>query len=160
MRPDSDILQVGVLRGLGGMMGWPARKSGSRAAMVVAVAVLAAASFLAVLTPAASARSADHGASFAVRCDFSHRSLDDPIVHFGEPGAAHSHDFLGNTTTDAYGDLLPIDKDPVPTLVAPHIPLTTQMIDGHPHTRHANTLHQTQEPRSPPINHQPRRASS
>jgi hypothetical protein len=127
MRPDSDILQVGVLRGLGGMMGWPARKSGSRAAMVVAVAVLAAASFLAVLTPAASARSADHGASFAVRCDFSYRSLDDPIVHFGEPGAAHSHDFLGNTTTNAYStyQTMTTGIDPHDPPPPPSPPLTT-----------------------------------
>jgi hypothetical protein len=49
--------------------------------------------------PAASAASSDHGASFAVRCDFSHRAPDDPIVHFGKPGAAHSHDFFGNRST-------------------------------------------------------------
>lgn len=62
---------------------------------------------VAAFAPAASARSSDHGASFAVRCDFSHRLSDDPIVHPGVPGAAHSHDFFGNTTTDAfstYGD--------------------------------------------------------
>src|SRR5918995_4286252 len=52
--------------------------------------------------PAASAASRDHGASFAVRCDFSHRAPDDPIVHPGKPGAAHSHDFFGSTTTNAY----------------------------------------------------------
>jgi hypothetical protein len=50
-------------------------------------------------TPAASAASSDHGASFAVRCDFSHRAPDDPIVDFGKPGAAHSHDFFGNRST-------------------------------------------------------------
>lgn len=84
------------------MMGWPARRSGARAATLVAVAVLAAvASLLAVLVPAASARSSDHGASFAVRCDFSHRAPEDPIVHPNMPGEAHSHDFFGNTSTDA-----------------------------------------------------------
>jgi len=36
---------------------------------------------------------------FAVRCPFSHRLSDDPIVHHGEEGAAHSHDFFGNTST-------------------------------------------------------------
>jgi Domain of unknown function (DUF1996) len=50
-------------------------------------------------TPAASAASSDHGASFAVRCPFSHRAPDDPIVDFGKPGAAHSHDFFGNRST-------------------------------------------------------------
>jgi hypothetical protein len=49
-----------------------------------------------MMTPAASALSRDHGASFAVRCDFSHRNTDDPIVHPGELGAAHSHDYFGN----------------------------------------------------------------
>jgi uncharacterized protein DUF1996 len=28
--------------------------------------------------------------------------MDDPIVFPGQPGAAHSHDFYGNTTTDAH----------------------------------------------------------
>ena len=51
--------------------------------------------------PAASAASAPHGASFSVRCDFSHRASDDPIVHFGHPGMAHSHDFFGNRSTNA-----------------------------------------------------------
>ena len=52
--------------------------------------------------PAASGASADNGASFAVRCDFSHRSSDDPIVHLGHPGAGHSHDFFGNRSTNAH----------------------------------------------------------
>jgi Domain of unknown function (DUF1996)/RTX calcium-binding nonapeptide repeat (4 copies) len=51
-----------------------------------------------IVTPAISS---DHGASFAVRCDFSHRNSDDPVVHPGEQGAAHSHDFFGNETTNA-----------------------------------------------------------
>ena len=51
-------------------------------------------------TLAASARSSDHGASFAVRCDVSHRAPDDPIVHPGHAGMAHSHDFFGNTDTN------------------------------------------------------------
>ena len=53
--------------------------------------------------PAASAASATEarGASFSVRCDFSHRASDDPIVFPGKPGAAHSHDFFGNESTDA-----------------------------------------------------------
>jgi Domain of unknown function (DUF1996) len=52
--------------------------------------------------PAASAASRDHGASFAVRCDFSHRAPDDPIAHLGHSGAAHSHDFFGNRSTSAH----------------------------------------------------------
>jgi hypothetical protein len=56
---------------------------------------------LATLTsaPPATAQSREHGASFAVRCDFTHRNSDDPIVHPGTQGAAHSHDFFGNTST-------------------------------------------------------------
>jgi hypothetical protein len=52
--------------------------------------------------PTASALSRDHGASFAARCDFSHRLSDDPIKYPyppGSQGAAHSHDFFGNKTT-------------------------------------------------------------
>ncbi len=35
-------------------------------------------------------------------CLYSHTAMDDPIVKPGEPGASHSHDFFGNTTTDAF----------------------------------------------------------
>lgn len=53
--------------------------------------------------PAASAQEATSSeASFVVRCDFSHRNNDDPIVYPGAPGAAHSHDFFGNRSTDAH----------------------------------------------------------
>jgi Tol biopolymer transport system component len=38
---------------------------------------------------------------FITVCSFSHRSGDDPIAHFGHPGVSHSHDFWGNTSTDA-----------------------------------------------------------
>jgi hypothetical protein len=72
--------------------------------LLFAVAV-AAVTVLAVLgtAPAASAVSATEarGASFSVRCDFSHRASDDPIAHFGHPGASHSHDFFGNESTNA-----------------------------------------------------------
>ena len=68
-----------------------------------ALAVLLASglAFLAALAsaPAASAASRDHGASFAVKCDFTHRNSDDPIVHPGKEGAAHGHDFFGNRST-------------------------------------------------------------
>lgn len=38
---------------------------------------------------------------FVVECDYSHRAPDDPIVAPGAPGASHSHDFFGATTTHA-----------------------------------------------------------
>jgi hypothetical protein len=80
-------------------MGWSTRRAGT----VVVAALGAVAALVAVLAtaPAAFAVSSDNGASFAVRCDFSHRKSDDPIVRPGEQGAAHSHDFFGNTTTNA-----------------------------------------------------------
>jgi hypothetical protein len=70
------------------------------AAVAVAL-VCATVALLVGLTkaPSVSAASSDHGASFAVRCDFSHRATDDPIVYFGKPGASHSHDFFGNRST-------------------------------------------------------------
>jgi hypothetical protein len=98
-------------------MGWSTRRSdakrfrpprpGTAAALVVAAALVAVLILGASLAtaPAASALSStlssNHGASFAVRCDFSHRLPDDPIVHFGHPGASHSHDFFGNRSTNA-----------------------------------------------------------
>jgi hypothetical protein len=50
-------------------------------------------------------------------CDFSHRAPDDPIVHFGHPGAAHSHDFfgpdvIGATTTATDLTTTPTTCDP------------------------------------------------
>jgi len=48
----------------------------------------------------------DRVGRFVADCPFSHRSPDDPIVHPHESGhgvsGAHSHDFYGNTTTDAH----------------------------------------------------------
>jgi len=77
-------------------MGWPTR----RTLTLVIVAAFGAALVAVLATmPAASALSANHGASFAVRCDYSHRLPDDPIVRPGMEGAAHSHDFFGNTST-------------------------------------------------------------
>jgi len=38
---------------------------------------------------------------FAVACDYSHSSDDDPIVHPGHAGMSHRHDFFGNTSTAA-----------------------------------------------------------
>jgi len=76
---------------------------------MLSVGVAAMAAWLVALmwakTPAASAQEeqpTDNEPSFVVRCKFSHRNSDDPIVHPGRPGAAHSHDFFGNTSTDAF----------------------------------------------------------
>jgi len=40
--------------------------------------------------------------SIQVVCRSSHTKSDDPIVFPGKPGAAHQHDFFGNTSTDAF----------------------------------------------------------
>jgi len=50
--------------------------------------------------PTATAASIEHGASFAVRCNFSHRAQVDPIRVPGGP-SGHMHDFFGNNSTDA-----------------------------------------------------------
>jgi Domain of unknown function (DUF1996) len=42
---------------------------------------------------------------FIVDCPFSHRLPDDPIMDPDQPGKSHSHDFFGNTTTDAFSTL-------------------------------------------------------
>src|SRR2546423_6357089 len=52
------------------------------------------------LVPAAHA-GGDTKGGFVVTCHYSHTAQDDPIVFPGQPGAAHSHDFFGNQSTDA-----------------------------------------------------------
>ncbi|HEU5066509.1 MAG TPA: LpqB family beta-propeller domain-containing protein [Gaiellaceae bacterium] len=42
---------------------------------------------------------------FRVRCGFSHRNQDDPIVSPGQPGRSHDHTFFGNRSTDAFSTL-------------------------------------------------------
>jgi hypothetical protein len=78
-----------------------------RLAVMLMVAVAGLAVCLVALmwlkAPAASAQEEDGPANepaFAVRCDFSHRNNDDPIVHPGKRGAAHSHDFFSNRSTN------------------------------------------------------------
>jgi len=41
-------------------------------------------------------------AQFVVKCAYSHTAFDDPIVHRGQPGQSHSHDFFGSTIVDAH----------------------------------------------------------
>ncbi len=70
-----------------------------RIARLVAV-ITAALAFLGPLGTEPS--SAASRGQFAVNCPLSHRSMDDPIVNPGQPGAAHPHDFFANRSTDAY----------------------------------------------------------
>ena len=46
-----------------------------------------------------------HGANFAVFCQVSHVSHDDPIVYPGQRGRSHSHTFFGNQSTNAFSTL-------------------------------------------------------
>jgi uncharacterized protein DUF1996 len=66
---------------------------------VVAAAMLALLATLTTAPTASAALPGGPGATFAVRCDFSHFNNDDPIVYPGQPGKAHQHDFFGNTST-------------------------------------------------------------
>lgn len=81
--------------------------------------------------PAARAATAG-GVMSVLNCKLAHQLKDDPIVHPQEPGAAHSHDFAGSQTTDAFstyasmtasGSTCPLSKDTAgywaPSLVAP-----------------------------------------
>jgi Domain of unknown function (DUF1996) len=68
------------------------------------VVTLAVMSFVAsaAWTPSSAATTQIKDGRFWLQCASSHRVADDPIVWPGQPGATHSHDFVGNTTTDAY----------------------------------------------------------
>ncbi|MDO8485286.1 MAG: DUF1996 domain-containing protein [Candidatus Limnocylindrales bacterium] len=73
----------------------------SISAALVAVAVFAPASTLAADRPGSSLRPAPHDGIFRSTCLPSHAAKDDPIVHPGQPGASHQHEFFGNVTTNA-----------------------------------------------------------
>jgi hypothetical protein len=46
-----------------------------------------------------------NGGQFRIACGFSHVAFDDPIVHPGNTGKTHLHQFFGNDTTDANSDI-------------------------------------------------------
>jgi hypothetical protein len=77
--------------------------------LLVGVAAVAAGAVALMRAPSPTASAQEvpinDDPSFGVRCDFSHRNNDDPIVHPNNPGAAHRHDFFGNTSTDAFSTL-------------------------------------------------------
>src|SRR5918995_5543268 len=64
---------------------------------------LCVAAFMWWKAPAAQA-AASPEAVFVTRCNFSHRNMDDPIVFLGQHGAAHSHDFFANRSTQFDSD--------------------------------------------------------
>ena len=47
---------------------------------------------------------------FVVKCEFSHRGPNDPIVHYNMPGMSHSHDFFGNDATNASSTVADLQK--------------------------------------------------
>ena len=84
----------------GSKLEWSTRRAGTL--VIAALGAVATLGAVLATAPAAYAASSDNGASFAVRCPFSHRNSDDPIKYPyppGNQGAAHSHDFFGNTST-------------------------------------------------------------
>ncbi|MGI8461832.1 MAG: DUF1996 domain-containing protein [Solirubrobacterales bacterium] len=67
--------------------------------LILGFALLVGALLLIAATPqAAPVRVAE----FVADCPPSHRGADDPIVHPGEPGNSHLHEFFGNRSTDAF----------------------------------------------------------
>lgn len=70
---------------------------------IIVVIVFIAASIPFIHMPARA--STNPGAGWIVGCGFSHRAMDDPIVSPGMNSMAHSHDFFGNTTTNANSTL-------------------------------------------------------
>ena len=68
-----------------------------------------------------------------VTCSFSHRLPDDPIVFPAQPGRSHSHDFFGNTSTDANSTTASLDTastncDPISDRSAYWVP--SLIVDG------------------------------
>jgi hypothetical protein len=113
-----------VARGIGAFSVWLAL-----AALVVAGAAASnpagIANADALLTPG----------SFITICSFSHRAADDPIVHFGKPGASHDHTFVGNVSTNAFSTLASLRRarttcSPASDTAAYWAP--TLLVDGRP----------------------------
>jgi hypothetical protein len=90
------------------------------ASVGIALLLACALAILAALAsaPTATAASIEHGASFAVRCNFSHRAQVDPIVAPGGP-SGHMHDFFGNTTTNADSTYQSMNARPATTCSRP-----------------------------------------
>jgi hypothetical protein len=72
------------------------RTSATRRAGLWLAALACATMLMQLALPAAASAGA-----FNVRCEFSHRKQDDPIVHRGHAGMAHWHDFFGGRDADA-----------------------------------------------------------
>jgi hypothetical protein len=98
----------------------PSGRSGRLAAALTAVAavatvggmVLATAPFSTVASaaPDSAGDLPKQDASFQAVCTFSHRNNDDPIVFLDEPNRSHTHDFYGNTATNAFSSAASLRK--------------------------------------------------
>jgi hypothetical protein len=55
-----------------------------------------------VVSPSIEEAAAVGTGVFYSRCTYDHSAEDDPIVFFGQPGAAHNHDFFGGAPIDAF----------------------------------------------------------
>jgi hypothetical protein len=66
---------------------------------IISALLLCTVCMISAYSPAAFA-----SGQFNAKCTYSHTLPDDSIVHYGQPGQAMVHDFVGNTKTDAYSD--------------------------------------------------------
>lgn len=69
--------------------------------VLLAIAMIAPAATTAAEPRPASPAGPLHDGIFLSMCRPSHVASDDAIVHPGEPGASHQHEFFGNVTTSA-----------------------------------------------------------
>ena len=81
---------------------WQQRHHQQRLAVVFVGVLLGS---LALMTTAAHGTTRAGGGIFHTICGYSHSLPDDPIVHPGQTGASHMHDFGGNSTTNAFSTL-------------------------------------------------------
>ncbi len=80
-------------------------------AAVVAAPTITASLVGGTTQPAVGAGGGNFG-SIQVVCRSSHTNSDDPIVFPRQPGAAHQHDFFGNTSTNAFSTVASLTGKP------------------------------------------------
>jgi len=78
----------------------------------------ASASVRAAVERGAARQAAGNGTFFRSACTLSHTATVDPIVHPGMPGISHSHEFFGNTTTNADSTLQSLLGQPTTCRIA------------------------------------------
>lgn len=69
-------------------------------------------------TAATSGGAGEKFGSFQVVCTPSHTASDDPIVYPRQPGAAHRHEFFGNTSTNAFSTTSSLSGKPTTCAVS------------------------------------------